>query len=112
MSRYAGDMPAPKSIANAPPGEWLAQMAQVIDEMLWVRDAASGRVLYTNPAFEQFWGADTARGEGDALIEFVAESDRDHIRRLRAEVKQSPYTTEYQVQLPVLGKKPARTARL
>jgi PAS domain S-box-containing protein len=103
---------ATKSIAAVLSGEWSAQMAQVIDEMLWVRDAASGRILYTNPAFEQFWGRDAARGMDDPLLDFVAEPDRDHVRRLRADVKESPYTTEYQVQLPAMDKRPARSARL
>ncbi|HTH78747.1 MAG TPA: PAS domain S-box protein [Ramlibacter sp.] len=102
---------ATKQIA-APSGEWVAQMAQVIDEMLWVRDAQSGRILYTNAAFEQFWGSDAALGQADPILELVVESDREHLRRLRADVNDSPYTTEYQVKLPAAGKRPARAARL
>jgi len=106
-------MPAAKTLAALPPGEWLAQMAQVIDEMLWVRDTATGRIVYANPAFEQFWGAGAGRGQSaDTLLDFVAESDREHLKRVRAEVTTAPYTTEYQVALPAVGKRPARIARV
>jgi PAS domain S-box-containing protein len=105
-------MPPAKPLA-LPPGEWLAQMAQVVDEMLWVRDTASGRIVYANPAFESFWGPGAARGDGpDPLLEFVIAADRDHIRRVRADVARAPYTTEYQVRLPAVGQRPARVARV
>jgi PAS domain S-box-containing protein len=103
-------MSAPKSAA-APPAEWLAQMAEVIDEMLWVRDTATGRLIYSNAAFERFWGM--VRPEhGDALLDCVAVSDRDHLKKLRAAAADSPYTTEYRVNFPAGDKRPARTARV
>lgn len=106
-------MPAAKPLAAVPPGEWLAQMARVIDEMLWVRDTATGRIVYANPAFESFWGPEALGDAGpDPLLEFVATADRDHVRRVRTDVARAPYTTEYQVQLPATGQRPARTARV
>jgi PAS domain S-box-containing protein len=107
-------MSSPTVLATTPPGEWLAQMAHVIDEILWVRDANSGRIIYANPAFERFWGPEAARddGEGDALIEFVAAPDRDRLRRARAAVLDAPYSEEYQVTLPSIAGRPARTSRV
>src|SRR5690348_3293366 len=96
FSRYARAMRAATQQIAVPTGEWVTQMAQVIDEMLWVRDAQSGRILYTNAAFDQFWGAAASREDGDPLLGLVVESDREHLRRLRADVTESPYTTEYQ----------------
>jgi len=107
-------MSSPSVLAATPPGEWLAQMAQVIDEILWVRDAQSGRIIYANPAFERFWGPEAASGDAssDALLAFVAAPDRDRLQRARAAVLDAPYTEEYQVTLPALGGRPARTSRV
>ena len=38
----------------------LRQIAANIDEMLWSWDPLSGRITYTNPAFEAFWGLSAA----------------------------------------------------
>lgn len=106
-------MTAARPLATVPPEEWLARLAPVIDEMLWVRDTASGRIVYANPAFERFWGPQALRGEGpDPLLELVTAADRDHLRRVRADVAHSPYTIEYQVQLPATAQRPARTAHV
>jgi PAS domain S-box-containing protein len=107
-------MSTPALLATAPPGEWLAQMAQVIDEMLWVRDTRSGRIIYANPAFERFFGPDAARGgsEADPLLALVIESDRDRVRQARQNVNDAPYTEEYDVQLPAASGRGARPARV
>jgi PAS domain S-box-containing protein len=92
---------------DAPPEEWLAQLAEAVDDMLWVQDRASGRMVYANSAFVRFWGAEAARShDPEALPKFVIEADREHLRRMRAQVAQMPYATEYQVRLP------ARIARV
>ena len=105
---------SPTVLASAPPGEWLAQMAQVIDEILWVRDARSGRIIYANPAFERFWGPEAARSgaSDDGLLAFVAEADRARLQRARDALLDSPYTEEYEVRLPAIGGRPARAARI
>jgi PAS domain S-box-containing protein len=105
---------SPTVLATAPPGEWLAQMAQVIDEILWVRDARSGSIIYANPAFERFWGPEAARsGASDAaLLAFVADGDRERLQHARDAVLDSPYTEEYEVRLPAIGGRPARAARV
>ena len=106
-------MSSPTAVATTPPGEWLAQMAQVIDEILWVCDARSGRIVFANPAFERFWGPEAARdANGDPLLEFVVAEDRERMKRARRAVLESPYTEEYQVQLPGAGAGAGRTARL
>src|SRR3569832_1645029 len=106
-------MPSPKSVTAPPPGEWLAQMAQVIDEILWVQDTRNGRILYANPAFERFWGPETAKSEGpDPILPFVLEEDRDRVKRAREGLVNAPYTLEYQVQLPGVGTRATRIARL
>jgi PAS domain S-box-containing protein len=104
-------MSAPKSAAAPPPSEWLAQMAEVIDEMLWVRDTATGRLIYCNAAFERFWGVARPLNV-DALLDWVSPADRDQLVRLRATAANSPYTTEYNVDFPASSRRAARTARV
>jgi PAS domain S-box-containing protein len=107
-------MNSPGAIASSPPGEWLGQMAHAIDEMLWVCDARSGRVLYVNPAFERFWGAGLAGvgSSADALLEHVVGRDRERLRRARGTLLDAPYTEEYQVTVPPTPGHAARTVRL
>src|SRR3569832_1123882 len=111
-SRYAESMPTHKPIAAAPPGEWLGQMAQVIDELLWVRETNTGRIVYSNPAFDRFWGVDGAKStEADPQLRFVVDSDRERVRSARANLD-DPYTLEYQIELPAQGTRNARVLRL
>jgi PAS domain S-box-containing protein len=97
-----------------PPGEWLAQMAQVVDEMLWVRDIASGRILYANPAFELFWGEGLAHDAQatQKLLGWTAAEDRERVRNLRQGAGGGPATEEYVVHLPAAPGREARTARV
>ncbi|HSV36888.1 MAG TPA: PAS domain S-box protein [Ramlibacter sp.] len=104
--------PTPDSDLRPP--EWLAQVAEAVEEMLWVWDVASGRVLYTNTAFERFWGITPDRmGPGrEALLEGVQADDRERMRRARLQADRTPYSEEYRALQPAAGNKPARSARL
>jgi PAS domain S-box-containing protein len=106
--------PAPASAAPALAGDWLAQMAEAVEEMLWVWDSASGRVLYANAAFERFWRiAPAGLGHGrEALLEHVHPDDRERMRKARQQLDRLAYSEEYRVNLPPIGDKPARIARL
>ena len=35
---------------------WFRQLAENIDEVLWVTDPTGGRILYVSPAYEKIWG--------------------------------------------------------
>jgi PAS domain S-box-containing protein len=102
------------TIAATPPGEWLAQMAQVIEEMLWICDSASGRIIYANPAFTRFWGEEVAKDPDGArrLLEWVAAADRERIRQARQGATETPHTHEYRVEIPASSGRPARIAQL
>src|SRR5688572_11064154 len=115
--RYAQVMSTPPSPAPASTGQaadWLVQVGLAVEEMLWVWDAASGRVLFANQAFERFWGVTGKElGHGrDALIERIHGDDRERMKRARQHVLQSAYSEEYRVAMPQTDKKPARTARI
>ncbi len=99
----------------APPtaavGDWLAQVAQAVDEMLWVTDA-SGRVLYANNAFERFWGADAAAAGQEALLARVHPEDHPLLRMAIKIASRAPFVEEYRVVLPAGDGQKTRYARL
>jgi PAS domain S-box-containing protein len=108
--------PPPETAARAPAqaGEWLAQIAQAVEEMIWVWEPASGRVIYGNPAFERYWGTRAAKlGPGrEALLDRIHPDDRDRMRRARQHLEHGAYTEEYRVVHAGSGDKPGRNARV
>jgi PAS domain S-box-containing protein len=114
--RYAQPMsfPPPPERAAGQAAQWLAQVADAVEEMLWVWDGDSGRVLFANAAFERFWDI-SAKDLGparEALIDRIHADDRQRLRRARDQVLHTAYTEEYRVMLPPQAGKPGRTARL
>ncbi|MBC5763837.1 PAS domain S-box protein [Ramlibacter albus] len=99
----------------AEPDDGIAQLAQAIEEMLWVWDAATSRVVYTNPAFERFWHTSAAQlGPGaDVLLDRIVPEDAPTLRRLRNGLPLAGYVEEYRVKLPpARGERAWRNARL
>src|SRR5438270_9235614 len=90
VARYAPPMSSAPGPVDPPPpqGNWLAGIADAIDEMLWVWDAGSGALLHANPAFERFWraaaqGLDHGR---NALLDRIHPDDRARIASARSQV--------------------------
>jgi PAS domain S-box-containing protein len=94
--------------------EWIAQVAQAVDEMVWVWRVNDGHLLYANTAFEVFRnvGAQAQANGRHALLERIHPDDRERMRRARQQVESSSYSEEYRVQLPADGDRPARMARV
>ena len=110
--------PAPiPSIAPRLGEEWLVQLAERIDEMLWVWDPATKKVTYANPAFQRFWGFAPAGLPGPGLLLNQVHPD-DHARLAQAragvaEATTQGYSEEYRAVLPPSGAAaPGRTAWL
>jgi PAS domain S-box-containing protein len=104
----------PASPLPAGAGDWLAPVAEAVEDMVWVQDAESGRVLFTNAAFERFWGLsaeDIAPG-ADALDDRIQPEDRERLRRARKQEALEGYSEEYRVRLPDAPGRPARLARV
>jgi PAS domain S-box-containing protein len=110
----ANTPPAP--LATPLPGEvLLRQIASNIEEMLWSLDPQNGRITYTNPAFERFWGLSAATLTGqpwqwlEPLLDKVDDRDRNDVRQLfkSSSGKATGQTLDYSV-TPGKGK----TARL
>jgi PAS domain S-box-containing protein len=111
-------MSASQPSANADPAPsdtpWLVPLAEAIEEMLWMWDAATGRVLYINSAFKRFWGSEapvTCHGR-DALLDHVHAQDRDGLRGARAHAQTTSYTAQYRVTQPQAEDRKNRTAHL
>lgn len=106
--------PRHQAPAATQPPPWLSQLAEAVEEMVWVEDAGTGRVLYANPAFERFWGVGAhEQGAGpDALVDRIHPDDRARIRQARQGVADAGYVAEYRVVIAPSAGKPGRTARL
>ncbi|HSI52733.1 MAG: PAS domain S-box protein [Ramlibacter sp.] len=109
MSTAPGPAAAP-----GPAPDWVVQLGLAVEEMMWVWDAASGKLLFANPAFERFWGLDPKTlGHGrDLMLDRIHEDDRERVRRARQHVIHTGYSEEYRVVLPATASKPHRTARV
>ncbi len=100
-------MPTPSShtqakpATSALPGEaLLRQIAANIDVMLWSWDPKAGRITYTNPTFEKFWGL-SAEALADTpwmWLEYVDMGDRERV--LKLQTSSSPRTEDYRVRRP------------
>lgn len=108
--------PSPPAAPASPaqPDEWLARLADAVDELLWVWEPRTGRLVYANSAFERFWGTGIAQlGHGrEALLDKVHPEDRERMRRARQGLEQAGYTEEYRVVIPSVAERKGRTARL
>ncbi|MCZ8257459.1 MAG: PAS domain S-box protein, partial [Polaromonas sp.] len=88
------------------PGEALVLLRQIasnIDAMLWSWDPQDGRITYTNPAFEAFWGmsADTLADTPWQWLEQVDPADRERVRALQ--ISPLKRIEEYKVNRPKGG---------
>ncbi|RMH34622.1 MAG: PAS domain S-box protein [Nitrospirae bacterium] len=76
------------------------QLAESIDDVFWLADAASEKILYVSPAYERLWGA-TARTlyqRSSAWLDLVHPDDRATVReRFRDRVQRGGYSGEYRL---------------
>ncbi len=90
--------PAPAALPTPLQGELLLkQIAASIDAMLWSWDPGTGRITYTNPAFEAFWGlsAEALAGRPWAWLDQVELTDRERVRQLQTTPRK--HTLDYRV---------------
>lgn len=92
----------------------LAALGAAVDEMVWIWEAATGRVVFTNAAFERFWGrtASSLPAGPQVLVELVAQDDLERVRAARARLPAEGYVAEYKVQQPGSRERGPRLVRL
>jgi PAS domain S-box-containing protein len=89
---------------------WWARLADGLDEMLWVWDAKTGRVLHANPALLHYLGTSQPPANGrEVLLDRVAPDDAQRVAMARRQLPGEDFTGEYRLQAAKAG---ARAGRL
>lgn len=80
----------------------LKQILQKIDQVVWVFDQSTERILYVSPAFETVWGrtCESLYSDTKILIESVHPEDRLQVMVARPLNDQKPFTQAYRILRP------------
>ena len=80
----------------------LRQIAENIEQVVWLRDIRSGRILYVSPAFETVWGRSCESLYADPLIliESVHPEDRVQVMVARPHIDHKPFNQAYRILRP------------
>ncbi len=80
----------------------LRQIAENIEQVFWLRDIHSGRVLYVSPAFEAVWGrsSESLYTDPSNLIESVHPEDRLQVMVARPHDDHKPFNQAYRILRP------------
>lgn len=78
------------------------EVAENLDDVLWVSDPESGDILYVNPEYERVWARsrDALYEDVYSFLEAIHPDDRERVRQLYDEEAASGYTEEYRIQQP------------
>ena len=78
------------------------QVAENIEQVIWLRDNASGQILYVSPTFESVWGRSCASlyANPKILIESVHPEDRVQVMVARDHSNHKPYDQVYRIIRP------------
>ena len=82
--------------------ERFRQMAENIDEMVWMTDPTEGEVLYVNPAYEEIWGVE-AEGlyrDPQSYADAIHPADRDRVEEVLDPESIGAYEEEYRITRP------------
>ncbi len=84
--------------------EKFRQVAENIEDVIWVLDTDKKKVLYVNPSFQRIWGKNISNAYGlhSEYLSTVHPDDRKRVKRLTAErIENSSYTSfEYRIVRP------------
>ena len=80
----------------------LRQMAENLEQIIWVQEVQSGRILYVSPAFEAVWGfsRDSFYSNPQSFIESVHPEDRLQVLVARPHDDRKPINQEYRITRP------------
>lgn len=79
------------------------QLAETIQEVFWVTDAAKTRMLYVSPAYETIWGRSRQRlrDEPRSWMEFVHPEDRERVTQAALDRQiDGSYAEEFRILRP------------
>src|SRR5512137_1362449 len=80
----------------------LRQMAENLEQVFWVQDVLSGRILYISPAFETVWGRSRVSfySNPQLFIESVHPEDRLQVLVARPHDDRKLINQEYRIMRP------------
>lgn len=80
----------------------LRQLTDSVDEVLWLRDAQTGQMLYVSAAFATVWGItrDRLYEQPDAFVEYVHPEDRDRVLESLQQHTKGGFHEEYRIIRP------------
>lgn len=78
------------------------QIAENIEQVLWLLDNTSGRILYVSPAFETVWGrpCESLYADAHILIESVHPEDRVQVMVAKSPGNSKPFNQAYRILRP------------
>jgi PAS domain S-box-containing protein len=81
---------------------YLSQIAENIEQVFWLRDIRSDRILYISPAFEAVWGrsSESLYANPSILIESVHPEDRVQVMVARPHNDHKPFNQAYRILRP------------
>lgn len=77
-------------------------LAESIDDVFWITDAATERLVYVNPAYEELWGRsrESLYADPTSFLEYVHPEDRKRVEAARPRQVTGEYDIEYRVVRP------------
>jgi PAS domain S-box-containing protein len=80
----------------------LRQIAENIEQVFWLREIRSGRILYVSPAFETVWGrsSESLYANPQILIESVHPEDRVQVMVASPQGDHKPFNQVYRILRP------------
>jgi PAS domain S-box-containing protein len=80
----------------------LSQIAENLEQVFWLRDIHSGRILYVSPAFESVWGRsrESFYANPSVLIESVHPEDRVQVMVAKPHDYKTPFEQVYRILRP------------
>jgi two-component system cell cycle sensor histidine kinase/response regulator CckA len=99
---FAGYIGSDIDITDLQSEERFRQLSENIDQVFWMFDLSTQRVLYISPAFERVWGYDSAALSQSlgTLMESVHTDDRDCLRSLFPKMKSERVEASYRIVRP------------
>ena len=99
---FAGYIGSKIDITDLQSEKRFRQLAENIDEVFWMLDIGTERVLYVSPAFETIWGFSSAAlsQNRNRLIDAVHAEDRDRCSVFFAKLKSEPVEETYRIVRP------------
>ena len=99
---FAGYIGSDIDITDLQSEERFRQLAENIDQVFWMFDLGTQRLLYISPAFEKVWGYDSAilHQSRDMLMEIVHTDDRDRLSSLFPKMRSERVEASYRIVRP------------